>query len=731
MDDEDVSEALLVAESSEEVQNHDFYTFAADGLGTFGHRLLDLTPQVFERVIAGGRCRRRSVFGLPTFTASCAPYRCWCLFMLLLDLTYTAFAFPYIIAIGGLGLQDWATVLEMLAGVAFAIDLFLGFHASFAVRCRGSRAQVLDGRDIAMLYVRHSWSFWLALLAAAPLVGELAYLTLAGNYHDSVLPLDLLTLVRAVRVSRVLLLLRDLGSGKVVVMRRGRFTNVGVSSVGLLIFSNLYCIAVFINLLACMWMYIGRQEVEMGVPGWMPSVSGSDLSDAPAWVQYLTSVYFTVMTMTTVGYGDIVPQNVSERLAAIVCMMGGAVFLTFLISTVVSLWSGSTRHALQRTQLRDMLQALDWWLTDSPLQERTRRRVYHYFTNEWAQDEVANALWAKCIREMSRSVRRRVVAELADSVMTNARLLEGLAPEICNALHHSMQPRITQPDRDIFLQGEEVEGFWFLPRGTVMLQHNCADVAHVSAPALVSGGDPAMSALLHSWARDGPGQGDSTPLGNQNSNTPLGNPKSVSHHGGKTFISPRGEEISDCQPTKVVAPTSKGAKGAGNGGDWVDNNVITKGPGVSVPDVADIGPRAGDGKGGPGSGLGNGPGPDPGSGAGIGPGSEDGLCHSVSAYSTSSCVLWLLPLTQLRVLCAASPQLLRNLQRACSDSLAPVGSTGGECAACVPPPLGGCGAASAAHAIRHGRGGLPPLPRRSTPSPSILGSPSFSGLLPL
>lgn len=47
---------------------------------------------------------------------------------------------------------------------------------------------------------------------------------------------------------------------------------------------------------------------------------------------YLVSFYFTITTMTTVGYGDISATNTSERLFAIVIMVTGQVAFTYAIS---------------------------------------------------------------------------------------------------------------------------------------------------------------------------------------------------------------------------------------------------------------------------------------------------------------------------------------------------------------------------------------------------------------
>lgn len=39
-------------------------------------------------------------------------------------------------------------------------------------------------------------------------------------------------------------------------------------------------------------------------------------------IRYLSSLYFTVITCTTVGYGDIFAQNTLERIIVMVMMVG-------------------------------------------------------------------------------------------------------------------------------------------------------------------------------------------------------------------------------------------------------------------------------------------------------------------------------------------------------------------------------------------------------------------------
>ena len=54
---------------------------------------------------------------------------------------------------------------------------------------------------------------------------------------------------------------------------------------------------------------------------------------------YIVSYYFTVTTITTVGYGDISANGTLERIFAIILMMGGVFAFSFATGTLSSILS--------------------------------------------------------------------------------------------------------------------------------------------------------------------------------------------------------------------------------------------------------------------------------------------------------------------------------------------------------------------------------------------------------
>ena len=70
---------------------------------------------------------------------------------------------------------------------------------------------------------------------------------------------------------------------------------------------------------ACTWIYVAKVEISFGV--WNSWIQNFNLIDKDWSYQYITSLYFAVYTMVTVGYGDIYPGNMFERAICIVLMI--------------------------------------------------------------------------------------------------------------------------------------------------------------------------------------------------------------------------------------------------------------------------------------------------------------------------------------------------------------------------------------------------------------------------
>lgn len=90
------------------------------------------------------------------------------------------------------------------------------------------------------------------------------------------------------------------------------------------------------HFVGCMWIFVGRTvpDVELGETGWIEAGEYTELTTPQL---YLTSFYFAMTTLTTVGYGDISGSNTTERIICIFLHLIGVISYSFAAGSLTSI----------------------------------------------------------------------------------------------------------------------------------------------------------------------------------------------------------------------------------------------------------------------------------------------------------------------------------------------------------------------------------------------------------
>ncbi|KAL4504033.1 hypothetical protein ABPG72_022663 [Tetrahymena utriculariae] len=93
-----------------------------------------------------------------------------------------------------------------------------------------------------------------------------------------------------------------------------------------------FLIAIVCHVFSLFWYGLAMTEISYGrTDTWLNS---RHLTDESTWVKYVYSFYFLSVTMITVGYGDITPQNYIEAIFTILIMFTTAIFWAFFLGKV-------------------------------------------------------------------------------------------------------------------------------------------------------------------------------------------------------------------------------------------------------------------------------------------------------------------------------------------------------------------------------------------------------------
>merc|ERR550514_2102525 len=123
---------------------------------------------------------------------------------------------------------------------------------------------------------------------------------------------------------------------------------------------------------ACIWHLMGGVGEESN---W---ITNKGLEGAPAYYLYTTSFYWAVMTLTTIGYGDVSAQNATEQLvAALIMLLGGGVY-AYVVGGICGIF------ASMNLELKDFYTAVDQLnnlMTDMNVPVPLQLKMRKYFKN--------------------------------------------------------------------------------------------------------------------------------------------------------------------------------------------------------------------------------------------------------------------------------------------------------------------------------------------------------------
>lgn len=202
----------------------------------------------------------------------------------------------------------------------FALDILVQMNSAY-----------LDTATDKLVFDRHkimkhycSYWFWVDLLSTIPFDGITD--RLEGHGVGASHP-GAVRLIRALRLVRYFKLVRYTQQNQQLEKLRIDPTLVSL----ILLMIQIFFIA---HIFACFWHYISLEQY-VGVMNttWIDTFGYTNRS---VGARYVASLYYVVVTMLTIGYGDIYATNDVERFYAVVTMITGGVVFGALVAKVAA-----------------------------------------------------------------------------------------------------------------------------------------------------------------------------------------------------------------------------------------------------------------------------------------------------------------------------------------------------------------------------------------------------------
>jgi potassium voltage-gated channel Eag-related subfamily H protein 7 len=271
---------------------------------------------------------------------------------------------------------DFAFVVNCFVDLIFVSDMILQFFIMYPKPTANGYTLEHKHREIVRHYM-HTW-FCIDFISILPFDAVSIFTNSEG--------MEKIKAVKVIRLLRLLKLLRVL-KGSRVLRRYELKMQISYQMLALVkFFSVLIAITHWMsNLWALTLMLV---EEDSGTPRWVDSLAQYEQDVVPMtkdspWKLYITCFYFTSYTITSVGYGDIGPHNILERIVCTVMIGLSGVAWAMVIGQVCGIIGNMSSDD---KAFRNTMDELNHMMEDRKLPVEMRRRLRSFFlSNKTAQ----------------------------------------------------------------------------------------------------------------------------------------------------------------------------------------------------------------------------------------------------------------------------------------------------------------------------------------------------------
>ena len=290
----------------------------------------------------------------------------WCGILLI----YTAYMTPVEVAFMDTEIKTGVGValflLNRVIDLTFLADIFKCFFCKFQDE---NGAMVADVRRIQLTYIKG----WFTLDVVSILPFDTLGVALENDTFSE------LKIVRVVRLLRLLKLLRLTRGMKMI----ERWQNEFSVDFGMLSLVKMFiAVLTMAHWVACMFRLIPdlvAPASDEEAKNWMTetmNLDGVAIKESSLSSQYITAVYWSTMTLTTVGYGDVPLPTDAERLFATLAMFIGGGVYAYVVGGICGIISsfGELNAMFQQN-----LDLLNKYMTANCVPQECRVELREYF----------------------------------------------------------------------------------------------------------------------------------------------------------------------------------------------------------------------------------------------------------------------------------------------------------------------------------------------------------------
>lgn len=363
--------------------------------------------------------------------------------LIMLVLVYTALVTPFEVSFltPEFGVMF---AINRVVDTVFIVDIFFTFFMDPGNNESLKTNGIPDHKKMAVAYIK-SW-FTVDVVSCLPF--DLVSILMEGS------SLEDLKFLRAMRLFRLIKLVRLLRATR---MFDRWEDSMAINFAALSLVKSSAMVFLFSHWFACMW-YI-TYYIEDAEENWITS---GGFEKYNTFDSYIASWYFSVMTMSTIGYGDISPVTSAERIVACIMMLVGAGIYAYVVgsitSTVQTMEAGTRRY-------QELMDQLNQFLEENNVENDLRITARAYFRTRHQAGNLVD--WRELLNEMSPDLREAIASHSHENWIGDSHFFWN-APDDFVGKAAALFTEVTYPCGERIIEiGQPVDAIYVIKRGVV------------------------------------------------------------------------------------------------------------------------------------------------------------------------------------------------------------------------------------------------------------------------
>ncbi len=315
---------------------------------------------------------------------------------------------------------------DFFISMVLILDIFIESHTAFTEQ----RELVTDKQIIFKRYRRKAllidsvaaFPFFMILsLSSSPQMIQLAYLC------------NLFRLVKLLRTTRTISRIRN-----------SKRLNPSFIRMTLLIF----WILVAAHLISCAWIAIWDD------PGALNPINAEQ--------PYLRSFYWTVTTLTTIGYGDISPSTRIETIFVIIVELIGAGMYGFIIGNIANIIANID---VAKSQYQEKMEKVSTFMRYKNIPPDLKHKISDYYDYLWESRRGYDE--SSILTDLPKPLKTSIALFLNREIIQKVPIFQGASEEFIKEIILNLEPVVFTPGDYVVIKGEIGYEMYFLSRGSV------------------------------------------------------------------------------------------------------------------------------------------------------------------------------------------------------------------------------------------------------------------------